>query len=69
MKSFGYVDSCVVNPVYEYAPYHYTAAKEPVYNEWVLYASDHPTTYTWAVYVQKMEKKHVVSTANLMKDG
>ncbi|XP_041778986.1 uncharacterized protein LOC121597347 [Anopheles merus] len=59
MKSFGYVDSCVVNPVYEYAPYHYTAAKEPVYNEWVLYASDLPTTYTWAVYVQKMEKKHV----------
>uniref|UniRef100_A0A182NTY7 Vitellogenin domain-containing protein n=1 Tax=Anopheles dirus TaxID=7168 RepID=A0A182NTY7_9DIPT len=59
MKSFGYVDSCVVNPVYEYAPYHYTVGKTPVYNEWTLYASDHPVTYTWAVYVQKLEKNHV----------
>uniref|UniRef100_A0A182PLQ4 Vitellogenin domain-containing protein n=1 Tax=Anopheles epiroticus TaxID=199890 RepID=A0A182PLQ4_9DIPT len=59
MKSFGYVDSCVVNPVYEYAPYHYTAAKAPVYDKWELYAADHPTNYTWAVYVEQLEKKRV----------
>ncbi|KFB45617.1 AGAP008369-PA-like protein [Anopheles sinensis] len=59
MKSYGYVDNCVVNPVYEYAPYHYGVAKTPVYNEWILYASDHPVTYTWAVYVQKLEKNFV----------
>ncbi|XP_053677156.1 uncharacterized protein LOC128727285 [Anopheles nili] len=59
MKSFGYVDACVVNPVYEYAPYKYTVGKTPVYNEWILYASDHPVSYTWAVYVQKLEKNHV----------
>uniref|UniRef100_A0A182SCG7 VWFD domain-containing protein n=1 Tax=Anopheles maculatus TaxID=74869 RepID=A0A182SCG7_9DIPT len=45
--------------MYEYAPYHYTVSKQPVYNEWILYASDHPVTYTWAVYVQKLEKNHV----------
>ncbi|ETN58894.1 hypothetical protein AND_009519 [Anopheles darlingi] len=59
MKSFGYVDSCVVNPVYEYAPYHYSVAKAPVFNEWILYASDHPVSYSWAVYVQKLDKSFV----------
>ncbi|XP_052897521.1 uncharacterized protein LOC128304380 [Anopheles moucheti] len=59
MKYFGYVNSCVVNPVYEYAPYHYTVTKKPVFNEWVLYASDHPVSYTWAVYAQKLEKNRV----------
>lgn len=64
MKSFGYVDSCVVNPVYEYAPYHYDVAKAPVFNEWILYASDHPVSYSWAVYVQKLDKSFVVSPFN-----
>ncbi|XP_052864697.1 uncharacterized protein LOC128271280 [Anopheles cruzii] len=59
MKSFGYVESCVVNPVYEYAPYHYEVAKAPVFNEWILYASDHPASYNWAIYVQKLDKNFV----------
>lgn len=61
MKSVGYVTECVVNPVMNYTGYHYIESQDPVYNDWTLYASDHPNSYSWAVYVKKTEKNHVVS--------
>ncbi|KXJ75387.1 hypothetical protein RP20_CCG011858 [Aedes albopictus] len=55
MKTTGYTTECVINPVFNYTGYHYDVSKTSVYNEWTLYAADHPTSYSWAVYVQKTE--------------
>ncbi|XP_039448853.1 uncharacterized protein LOC120427964 [Culex pipiens pallens] len=59
MKTIGYTTECVVNPMFNYSGYHYDVSKTPVYSEWTLYAADHPSTYTWAIYVQKIEKNFV----------
>ncbi|XP_055600106.1 uncharacterized protein LOC129749203 [Uranotaenia lowii] len=59
MKTVGYTTECVVNPAFNYTGYHYDVSKTPVYSEWTLYAADHPSSYSWAVYVQKTEKNYV----------
>lgn len=67
MKTVGYTTECVVNPMFNYSGYHYDVSKTPVYSEWTLYAADHPSTYTWAIYVQKIEKNFVVYLLNYFK--
>lgn len=65
MKTTGYTTECVINPVFNYTGYHYDVSKISVYNEWTLYATDHPTSYSWAVYVQKSEMSLVVSSSQV----
>ncbi|XP_058840120.1 uncharacterized protein LOC131695607 [Topomyia yanbarensis] len=58
MKSVGCVTECIVTPAVSVTNNHYVFGKTPVYNEWTMYAANHPTSYKWAVFVKKMENNH-----------
>jgi GC-rich sequence DNA-binding factor len=66
-----YLNEYSVCSIYPEEPHHYLPhhhlGKIPT-KEWQLYAADHKTNYTWAVYVQKADHHDEVSVKFVLND-